>query len=162
MSLTGVLAPLSLSPTTLVVVDMQRTFDSSLNPTAIVNVAKEIERAVKRNSGIVLVEYKDCDPTHNVFRELLQGYKHVATTRKNENDGSLQVIRTIRRRTFGQKKLRVVGVNSCHCVYGTVIGLLRWPGIKVEVAKKGCACSCSNQKCWDKFPACHSRLSFVE
>ena len=138
-------------PTTLVVIDMQATFISSTNPTASVNVAKEIEKAKRRKAGIVFVEFFDCEPTHEIYKKMVKGYKNVSIITKKRNDGSREIMRAIRRRGFNPNRLRVCGVNSCYCVYSTVHSLLHRPSIKIEVATEACSCICAEERCWDSY-----------
>lgn len=134
-------------PTTLAIVDMQQAFAASMNPKTVIAVGKEIEKAKKRNAGIVLIEYKNVGRTHAVFYEMLDGYENVARVLKGKNDGSAQFLRAAMKNGFNTRKVRVCGVNTCYCVSETVTGLLD-KGAKVEVIKDACHCNCSARSCW--------------
>lgn len=138
-------------PTTLVVIDMQVTFTSSTNPTASINVAREIEKAKRRKAGIVFVEFAGCEPTHEIYKEMVKGYKKTIITTKTCADGSSEIIDAISKKQFNLNKLRICGVNSCYCVFKTVHNLLKWPSMKIEVATRACSCICAEKKCWDNY-----------
>lgn len=146
---------------TLIVVDMQPEFDAALNPNVVVGVTLEIQAAVARKSPIVFVEYDEAGDTHKGLYSLAKGYRKKARIIKYEDDGSRQIIRTIRRREFDLSHLRVCGVNTNACVQSTVEGLLkRLPESKIEVAKAACGtCSFWNYD-WRAFPK-HKNLKLV-
>ena len=146
-------------PTSLVIVDMQQNFPAANEPSAILGAAKEIERAKKRKAGIVFLEFQNLDPTHEVYRKLLKDYPYLVRTRKSEMDGSEQVLRALRRKKFDVDRIRVCGVNSCHCVRATVDGLLLRSDAKIEVSTKACACDCQHQACWRNYR--HDRLTLL-
>lgn len=125
-------------PATLVVVDMQEAFEAACEPDVIIGVTQEILRTKQRGGAIIIVEYRDCGDTHSGFSKLLRNYPHKARIRKRDDDGSLEVLRTIRRRGFNDQWLRVCGVNSDCCVCATVIGLLERTNANIDVVKEAC------------------------
>lgn len=125
---------------TLVVVDMQNEFAASCKLEVVTGVAAEITKAQQQHLPIVLVEYEGCGPTHKCLLQLLKGYPYKARVHKKDDDGSTEIIRTLRRRGFNEECLRVCGVNVDACVWATVEGLLcKLKYSRVEVVKAACA-----------------------
>ena len=146
---------------TLIVVDMQPEFDAALYPDVVVGVTLEIQAAVARKSAIVFVEYEDAGDTHRSLFKLAKGYRKKAQIIKYEDDGSSQIVRTIRRRDFDETHLRVCGVNTNACVQCTVDGLLRrLPDAKIEVVKEACGTCSYGRYDWRKFTK-HKNLKLV-
>ena len=139
---------------TLVIVDMQPTFAASKNPNTIIAIANEIILAKQKRHGIMIVEYSGSGQTYSGFDNLLRGYLHKAKIKKNDDDGSNEIIRALNRRNFPQQVLRVCGVNTDCCVHDTVVGLLRkLHKTKVEVIKDACNTeSRFDWRCYYKHP----------
>jgi len=147
-------------PTTLVVIDMQPEFEAANDPKCIVGVAKQIWMAQQQKWPIVLVEYSGCGETHDVFADMLKGYSSKARISKTDDDGSLEVVRCLRRRKFPHHRLRICGVNADCCVYETVEGLLyRLEKSHIELAKEACATEYGDID-WRRYLR-HPRLSLV-
>ena len=124
---------------TLVVVDMQEYFDAACDPDVIIGVTKEILTARQKKSPIILLEYEGCGRSHEGFASLLRNYPFRARIRKGDDDGSLEIVRALRRRGFSHRRLRLCGVNADCCVCATAIGLLeRLDRAKIEVVKDAC------------------------
>jgi nicotinamidase-related amidase len=124
---------------TLVIVDMQPIFRASREPNTVIAVAHEIVVAKQNNHPIVIVEYAQSGRTHAGFDDLLKGYRHKARISKWNDDGSVEVIRALKRRNFPMQTIRVCGVNADCCVYETVTGLLyRLSKTQIEIVKKAC------------------------
>jgi nicotinamidase-related amidase len=141
-------------PTTLVVVDMQPEFDAANVPDVIVGVTKQILEAKKKRWPIVIVEYlpkDDIGETHGGLLSLLKGYNKKARIGKVDDDGSLEIVRALRRRKFTEKTLRVCGVNTDCCVAATVLGLLDRIEGEVEVVKDACEWDNNFQYDWRQF-----------
>ena len=101
-------------PATLIVVDMQPSFTAANKPSIIVGVTREILEAKRRNWGIIFLEYKPTDEmgrTHEGFSSLIRGYRHKARVTKNDDDGSLEVVKAIRRREFGKRTKSVTAAG---------------------------------------------------
>lgn len=144
---------------TLVIVDMQSEFEAAMNPDVVVGVTQEILKAKEYGSPIILLEYEGCGRSHHGFLNLLKNYRRKASVKKVDDDGSTEVIRTIRRRCFNPFHIRVCGVNSDACVQDTVVGLLhKLTHTKVEVVKQ--ACGTAGLFSWRKFPK-HRNLQLV-
>ena len=146
---------------TLIVIDMQASFPAACDPNTIIAVTHEIVVAQQQGRPIVLVEYKNCGPSHSGFYKLLQGYAHKSHIHKPADDGSKEILRAIRRRKFDEKQLRVCGVNSDCCVRVTVEGLLtRAPSSKITVIKSACGTE-YNSGSWDQYYCNHPNLALV-
>ena len=142
-------------PATLVIVDMQPSFTASTDPNTIIAITHEIIAAKQQKDAILIVEYQGSGRTHSGFDNILRGYPHKARIKKNDDDGSTEIIRALNRRNFPQKTLRVCGVNTDCCVLETIVGLLRkLQKTKVEVVKQGCntAFSGFDWRCYYKHP----------
>ncbi len=151
-------------PATLIVVDMQPSFTAANKPSIIVGVTREILEAKRRNWGIIFLEYKPTDEmgrTHEGFSSLIRGYRHKARVTKNDDDGSLEVVKAIRRREFGKRTLRVCGVNVDCCVFDTVNGLLdRLEQVQIQVVKDACGSEWNKDFDWRTFTK-HPRITLV-
>lgn len=124
---------------TLVIVDMQHEFEAALDPNVVVGVTYEIIQAKEYGSPIVIVEYDGFGRSHDAFFSILKNYRRKAVIKKNDDDGSNEVIRALKRRRFNPFHLRVCGVNSDACVLATVEGLLdKLSQSKIEVVKRAC------------------------
>lgn len=151
-------------PATLIVVDMQPSFTAANEPSTIVGVTREILEAKRRKFGIVFLEYKPIDEigrTHEGFSSLVKGYRHKARVTKDDNDGSLEVVKVLRRRGFSNRTLRVCGVNVDCCVFDTVNGLLhRLEKVQIQVVKDACGSEWSKDFDWRTFMK-HPRITLV-
>lgn len=107
---------------TLVLIDMQPRFDAARSRRTIKACQREIRKAMQECNGIVYVQYNKW-VIHKELRDLTLLYSHKAVTSKKQNDGSQQILRTLKRRGFSQTQLRICGVNAGFCVYSTVAGL---------------------------------------
>lgn len=148
-------------PKTLVVVDMQPYFKTALEPNTIIAVTHEIVTAIHQGSGIILLEYEDCGRSLAGFDRVLYNYPWKARISKVEDDGSSEVIQAIRRRQFPSDTLRICGVNTDCCVWGTVRGLLsKLPRCRVELVKAACNTLKRKQIDWRRYPR-HPNLQLV-
>jgi nicotinamidase-related amidase len=144
---------------TLIVMDMQECFEAACDPDVVIGVTKEIILAKERQSPIVLVEYAECGRSHEGFSSLLRGYPWKARISKWDDDGSAEIIRTLRRRNFDHHVLRLCGVNADCCVHATVTGLLeRLEGTQLEVVKQ--ACGWEGRFTWQEYVR-HPNLKLV-
>lgn len=125
---------------TLVVVDMQPSFEAANKPEVIVGVTKEIITAMACKNPVVFVEYCSPDPpTHSSLLSLVKDYELKAKVTKSTDDGSVEVIQALEKNGFYGSHLRVCGVNAEACVMATVNGLLdQMPFAKVEVVPEAC------------------------
>jgi nicotinamidase-related amidase len=124
---------------TLVIVDMQPIFEASRNPNTVIAVAHEIIVARQNNHPVIFLEYAKSGSTYDGFGSLLKNYPHKSRIKKNDDDGSKEVIRALNRRNFPMQILRICGVNTDCCVHSTITGLLRHlDDVKIEVVKNAC------------------------
>ena len=150
-------------PATLVVVDMQTEFDAANWPEVVVGVTREILEAKRKNWPILILEYRPVENigyTHFALTKLLKGYSLKARIGKDDDDGSLEVIRAVRRRGFYNKKFRVCGVNTDCCVAATVMGLINRTESVVEVVKDACESEHQPEFDWRHFFK-HPRIKLV-
>jgi nicotinamidase-related amidase len=145
---------------TLVIIDMQDAFHSAKHYKVVEGVLRQIKLAKARKAGIVVVEYQEGGPTLDVIKEAVDGYTRKTVTRKPSDDGSREVMRAIRRKKFNAEKLRVCGVNIGYCVKDTILGLLEWPSVQIEVAKDACGPYNDANTEWQGYPE-HERMLFV-
>lgn len=128
-------------PYTLVVIDMQQQFEAACWPKTIAGVTKEITRAIEHHASIVFLEYGFYNGTHQELLDLVKGYTPKSRVSKKFDDGSRELIKTLKRRKF-PRNLRVCGVNTSCCVHATVDGLFdKDPDLKIELVKRACGCS---------------------
>jgi hypothetical protein len=124
---------------TLAIIDMQHTFPASRIKRIRNNVAKEIRMAMKESAAIVFVEYLGCTPTYPELVSLTDKYESVQFVGKLQDDGSDEVFDCLKEFKYPTKHIRVCGVNTDQCVYGTVVGLAqRLPSSTLEVVSRSC------------------------
>lgn len=147
-------------PKTLVVIDMQPSFQAANSPQVIVGVTKQILEAKLNNWPIVVLEYDQCGSTHPALISLLKGYKHKSVITKKDDDGSKELIKCLQRRKFPESELLICGVNADCCVITTIYGILnKLTNTIIELSKEACATELGDID-WRRFPK-HSRLSLV-
>lgn len=113
---------------TLCIVDMQPFFKASGEVLA--SVIKQIEDAKKSNSGIVILEFEGCGPTHDKILSVLGNYEYKAFAKKDQDDGSREFLKAARKSKFSVERVAVVGVNRGYCVLATAAGLIRSKMVK--------------------------------
>jgi hypothetical protein len=125
---------------TLCIIDMQPKYEASKQ--VINQVCREVRRAKKNGDGIVVLEYLygGEDPTSAQFRtykkimKTIGDYKNAYVEYKCDDDGSREVVNTIRGAKFPSGVIRVCGVNRYACVISTVEGLVEMmPDSFIEV-----------------------------
>lgn len=105
--------------TTLCIVDMQTTFASTAEH-CLDAVCHQVKQAIKRNAGIIVLEYTNCGDTYKQIRDLLNSYDRVTYAAKSQMAGGLQVLEAANTANFNTDRVRFVGVLRDHCVYATV------------------------------------------
>ena len=120
----------------LVVVDMQPGFLSSVP--VIKEVAREIRRAKRLGSHIMIVEYEFYQRTHECLLSLIEGYENQSFVMKNRDGGGPHINSMMNRCKLPDfENFRLCGVNFGACVRRTAEGLSeRFLFSKVEVIKK--------------------------
>lgn len=123
---------------TLVVVDMQSSFEAANSRRVRENCKREIERAMEARAAIIFVEYVGQGPTIPSLVKLTDDYERVFITRKNDDDGSREVRKVIQDNNLPAKRLKVCGVNTDCCVLETVSGLCNRMKAAMEVIADAC------------------------
>jgi nicotinamidase-related amidase len=124
---------------TLVVVDMQSSFEAANSKRVRENVKREIQRAMDNKAAIVFVEYVGQGPTIPSLVKPTDDYDRVFIVRKNDDDGSKEVSKVIRDNNLPGKRVKVCGVNTDCCVLETVNGLCsRLRSASFEVVGDAC------------------------
>jgi nicotinamidase-related amidase len=125
---------------TLVVIDMQHRFRASRSNITRKHCLKEIKRAIRYKAHILYVEYEDCGSTIPSLLNASDGYDRAYTVSKSDNDGSREILSTIKRHNLPSKNFRICGVNTDACVLGTVRGLNRLTpkGTQLIVVENAC------------------------
>lgn len=138
---------------TLFVIDMQARFSSA--EAAIPGVLTEMVRAMKRGDDIVIVEYHDEGSSLDVVMDACRHYGYVTVVKTKDNGaGALNKAGLLRKR----RHLRFVGVNTCACVKGTVLGVMQRGYYKnVEVLLDGCHCDST----WRSPDECKRELEHI-
>jgi nicotinamidase-related amidase len=130
----------------LVVVDMQYSFENSMNATLENNCIREILKAVKDNAPIIFLEYDGMDDTLESLTECVKNYKNYYIEVKYDDDGSEEVEQIVLNNKLPKRKFKVCGVNTDCCVADTVFGLTeKFPTAKVEVIEDACNSSWSHE-----------------
>jgi hypothetical protein len=145
---------------TLVVIDMQPTFEASQETWLIRNVCREIRKAKQKQLAIVIVRYKggrlqEQHPDWHVDVRILGAlgcYKKVAYVTKTRSDGSNQVIEAIENRSFSPSNLLIVGVNTDACVADTVNSLSeKLPDSRIWVIADACHTDHGNRRATGRY-----------
>jgi len=108
---------------TLVVVDMQDSFNAANEPNVRNNIEREIKKAMAVKAAVIFLEYSGMGPTIPRLTRLTDGYERGFSAIKNHNDGSRQVENLIDAHNLPRHKIKVTGVNTDYCVRETVFGL---------------------------------------
>lgn len=141
----------------LVVIDMQPGFPASQDAVTQWFVKQEIERAIKLNLPILLVDY-DSHEMGEIYPEitnLVKGYRLCKPVSKHTTDGSKVVALACIKHGFSTDKMRFCGVNSDACVLETVQGLInKLPDCHITVVQDACNClTGKTNDVWDEdFP----------
>ena len=124
---------------TLIIIDMQKYFETSQKKSVIKNCQKEIKKAMKLHNHIMFVEYDDCGKTDKRLTKLTKGYKNKSRVIKGCDNGSDEIYDKIEKWKLARKNLRVCGVNTDACVKRTVIGLCEYlPMSNIVLVKNAC------------------------
>lgn len=124
---------------TLVVVDMQSTFEAANNKRVRNNCKREILQAIESNASIIFVEYIGEGPTIPSLVRLTDDYDRVFIVRKSTDDGSREVRKVIKDNKLPNRQIKVCGVNTDCCVADTVWGLAhKIKSAKIEVIPEAC------------------------
>ena len=135
---------------TLVIIDMQPSFEACND--AAEAVAKEVHRARERRTGIIVVEYYSCGPTHRLIQQAIRGYDRQAWVTKDDDNGGREVVAAAREHKFWNKSWRFCGVNTCYCVSETVKSVIRtYPMARFEYAVDAMNCTCYNPRACGKY-----------
>jgi nicotinamidase-related amidase len=121
---------------TLVIVDMQASFEASNNLRLTRSIFREIDLAKKHNWPIVILEYKHHGKTHKDIINRIGRYNKKRVSTKTIDDGSYEANEEIFNLTKC-RKVRLVGVNLNACVLDTARGLKRLK-YKVEIVNDAC------------------------
>jgi len=124
----------------LVIIDMQSSFRAHDN--AVSGVLKQIRLFKKYHYPIVLVEYQNEAKTIDAIEKKLSNYNNVMRVEKDNDDGSEEVSYILKRCHGKIKNLTICGVNTCHCVSDTSVGLVH-KGFNVKVIYGSVACTCN-------------------
>lgn len=124
---------------TLVVVDMQATFEAANNARVRNKVKQELSKAMERGAAIIFVEYIGQGPTIPSLVKMTDDYNRVYITRKDDDDGSREVKKVIKDNRLPSRDVRVCGVNTDCCVMETVFGISeKIKSVKIKVIAEAC------------------------
>lgn len=123
---------------TLVVIDMQATFDASNNPKLINRINRLVKQWTNLGWPILIVEYEGFDQTQPKIRKMLDGYTNWTEVFKNTDGGARKILEACDANGFPDKFV-VCGVNTSACVRDTVTGLTETYGCDTIVVRKACA-----------------------
>ena len=124
---------------TLVVIDMQRSFYASRGKRVQLHCKREIQRAMDDGAAIIFVEYIGQGPTIPSLVKLTDDYRRTFFIRKENDDGSSEVLKVIKSHRLPSRKLKFVGVNTNCCVLDTLTGVsAKSKKSSLEVISKAC------------------------
>lgn len=144
---------------TLIVVDMQPGFKAANNQRVRANCLREIQKAQKEWAFIIFLEI---DGYQNTHYELVAaaGDDHIILL-KNEDDGSEQVERDVRRNNRN-RIFKVCGINTDCCVQATVRGLTtRFPMSNIDVISDACDSAYQHQRGLQMIKSLGGRVNLV-
>jgi nicotinamidase-related amidase len=134
------------TPYTLVVIDMQREFEASLQKRVQKHCIKEITEAKSRGYAIILVEYVGYGHTLPKLFKIVDDYHRAFISRKCRDDGSDGVSNLIKSNHL-HSNLRICGVNTDACVLSTVRGLTKkMKRAKIHVVANACGTGWGNHQ----------------
>lgn len=144
---------------TLVVVDMQPSFEAAKNAKTIKQVVKLTKEAVSTGNRVVVLEYENYGSTHKKILDLLNP-DFCKVIKKSADGGHFHVAAAIQDFNgfdgMGNPKnytIDVCGVNLNACVRQTALGLKKL-GFEVNVIKE----ACNQPSWWDSAEAAHKTL----
>lgn len=125
--------------TPLVIIDMQVSYFESKNALLLSKVVKHVQKAMKRNAPIIVLEFLGQGKTQSVIMELLRDYGNYSVVGKKDSDGSKQVTDILREKwgLVNPVALNVCGIYTTACVAATVDGLVK-NKYKVNVILEAC------------------------
>ena len=142
---------------TLVLVDVQPSFHAARHRPTLKAIKREVKMAKKRKLPVVLLELpKDVDGnphlrTHSTITRLLERYKRHTIVKKQNSDGSHELLIECHRLRMERPRFRICGVNTDVCVLKTALGLAQYrPNSLIEVVQDACN-SEYDADCWDRF-----------
>lgn len=126
----------------LCIIDMQATFEASMEPSIKTPILREIELAKKNNQNIIIVEYTSIcynyKPTFDWITSAIGTYKKSQLVLKCNDSGSHEVNAALKAKLIKTRNIRVVGVNTEQCVCDTAVGLAKL-GYNVHCVQDACA-----------------------
>ena len=134
----------------LVLVDMQPIYNASHR--VLDQVEQELSLALSEQWHIVALMWQGKGPIYGRLLKMMQrSSTRFVLRRKNNKDGSPEVLHALQSKGWQAERFRIVGVNTHQCVQATTIGLAdKLPQIPVEVLTNACAGPTAND--WSKFP----------
>jgi hypothetical protein len=125
-------------------------------------VLLEIEEAKQQKQGIVLLHYASSggDMLPAILKAV-QGYKQSITVQKDNDDGSIEAIRAIRKKRWPMTQIRVCGVHLGYCVAETVAGLLLYCRRRTRIVIPIHACGAQTPEEWEAEVRCIDTMSRV-
>ena len=114
---------------TLIVIDMQEYFQAANDPLTIRATKREIQKSIKKEEHVIVVEYgpslyePNIGPTLSEITECLEGYKNYHKLIKEQDDGSPIIFDYINKHQIYSKSFYFCGVNLCYCVVETIFGM---------------------------------------
>lgn len=124
---------------TLIVIDMQYSFEAASNVRLINNCKLQIKNAIENRATIIFLEYQDCGSIIDSLLKISDSYDQKYFISKIDDDGSYEVYDVIYRNKLPNKTIKICGVNTDCCVYHTVSGLTaRIPDSSIIVLSDSC------------------------
>ena len=135
--------------TTLVIVDMQPSFDASA--LVLPDVMDEVKLALQNDWAIVILEFYNQGPTYPCILELAkQSRRHTVET-KFKNGGEREIRVACQRLNLPTARFRVCGVNTHACVSATVNGIAKTYAQSMVVVVQNACAHTLRQNNWRKF-----------
>ncbi len=138
--------------TALLIVDMQKDFETAGDIDTQNGVIAQIKRAIKKEIPIFVLEYDGYGDTHDVIKTLLYSYYDVHYIEKDRNDGGFELMEYIDcNGSFNIKHFITCGVNISFCVGETIRTLIYEFGKKVLLIANASNCEIPKEEALQGF-----------
>ena len=92
-----------MKPTTLVIIDMQPSFTTSLKSETIRNIIRQINIAKRYNWGVIIVEYHMHGKTNAAIMSALGNHNRYVVVKKRHDNGSRVILNAAAKYGFAKQ-----------------------------------------------------------
>lgn len=128
------------SSSALIIIDLQTGYYASKKTVS--HIKNLIKQYKESNQYVLLVTFDGKGDVIPQIQEDLEGYPYQKTVVKKDDDGSQEIMAFFQEGAVFPSELRVVGINTCCCVFSTVEGLSKTIPTKTKVIVDPDGCHC--------------------